>query len=153
MQKVLKHDGFSDLQLYPYQCHICHRAFPRNYSLKRHQLLHAGDKKYVCEICGYEFSHVHNRDRSVSCQWQELYDCTVHFLCYQIFVSKNKTNISSWLLFSWLLVHFIFLKLWIRSRLVMSMFKIGAGMLRLVDITCLKETNMKEPLHFSLTLT
>ncbi|XP_023721528.1 PR domain zinc finger protein 10 isoform X4 [Cryptotermes secundus] len=63
--KKFKSDSDNHNELYPYQCHICHRAFPRNYSLKRHQLLHAGDKKYVCEICGYEFSHVHNRDRHV----------------------------------------------------------------------------------------
>ena len=57
---------FCALQLYPYQCHTCHRAFPRNYSLKRHQLLHASDKKYICETCGHQFSHVHNRDRLVT---------------------------------------------------------------------------------------
>ncbi|XP_069691824.1 uncharacterized protein [Periplaneta americana] len=55
----------SDSELYPYQCHTCQRAFPRNYSLKRHLLLHLGDKKYVCEVCGHQFSHIHNRDRHV----------------------------------------------------------------------------------------
>ncbi|XP_021939683.1 zinc finger protein 716-like [Zootermopsis nevadensis] len=63
--KKFKSDGDKRTELSPYQCHVCHRAFPCNYSLKRHQLLHVGEKKYICEICGHQFCHVHNRDRHV----------------------------------------------------------------------------------------
>ncbi|KAK7788748.1 hypothetical protein R5R35_014436 [Gryllus longicercus] len=57
---------------FPYQCHTCHRAFPRNYNLKRHELLHAKDKKYMCEVCGCQFTHVYNRDRHIRKRHKDL---------------------------------------------------------------------------------
>ncbi|KAG8226515.1 hypothetical protein J437_LFUL006905 [Ladona fulva] len=46
-----------------YRCQTCNRIFPRNYSLKRHLVLHTGEKKYSCNICGLQFSHPYNKDR------------------------------------------------------------------------------------------
>ncbi|XP_071445277.1 PR domain zinc finger protein 10-like isoform X2 [Hetaerina americana] len=46
-----------------YRCQTCNRTFPRNYSLKRHLVLHTGEKKYYCHICGLQFSHPYNKDR------------------------------------------------------------------------------------------
>ncbi|XP_035227691.1 PR domain zinc finger protein 10-like isoform X4 [Stegodyphus dumicola] len=48
-----------------YKCDICHKSFPRNYSLQRHLIMHTGEKKYKCPICDIKFSHVYNRNRHV----------------------------------------------------------------------------------------
>lgn len=48
-----------------FQCEICHKVFPRNYSLQRHLIMHSGEKKYKCPICDMKFSHVYNRNRHV----------------------------------------------------------------------------------------
>ncbi|CAG2105034.1 unnamed protein product, partial [Medioppia subpectinata] len=46
-----------------YQCETCQKIFPRFYSLRRHQIMHSGEKKYKCPVCGMSFSHVYNRNR------------------------------------------------------------------------------------------
>ena len=85
------------LQSYPYQCTTCNRAFPRNYSLKRHLLLHIGDKKYKCDQCGHQFSHIYNRERLVFCsylynmQFSEIQFHGASFI-YQNFFFKFCTN-------------------------------------------------------------
>lgn len=48
-----------------YKCETCGKAFPRFYSLRRHQVMHSGEKKFKCPICGMSFSHVYNRNRHV----------------------------------------------------------------------------------------
>ncbi|XP_054154487.1 PR domain zinc finger protein 10-like [Oppia nitens] len=48
-----------------YQCETCQKVFPRFYSLRRHQIMHSGEKKYKCPICFMSFSHVYNRNRHV----------------------------------------------------------------------------------------
>ncbi|KAJ9585314.1 hypothetical protein L9F63_002899, partial [Diploptera punctata] len=63
--KKYKSDSEKRGESHPYQCHTCHRVFPRNYSLKRHLLLHIAEKKYKCDHCGHQFSHIHNRDRHI----------------------------------------------------------------------------------------
>ncbi|KPM11356.1 SET domain zinc finger protein [Sarcoptes scabiei] len=48
-----------------YQCNICHKIFPRQYSLRRHQVMHSGEKQYKCPICDMAFNHVYNRNRHI----------------------------------------------------------------------------------------
>ena len=48
-----------------HKCDICGKTFPRCYSLRRHQIMHSGEKKYKCPICSMSFSHVYNRNRHV----------------------------------------------------------------------------------------
>lgn len=48
-----------------YQCDKCQRVFPRHYSLRRHQVMHSGEKRYKCPICGMAFNHVYNRNRHI----------------------------------------------------------------------------------------
>ncbi|XP_067009796.2 PR domain zinc finger protein 10 [Anabrus simplex] len=55
--------GLEKNEVRSYQCHTCNRIFPRNYSLKRHLLLHAKDKKFSCDVCGCHFTHIYNRDK------------------------------------------------------------------------------------------
>ncbi|KAI1286331.1 PR domain zinc finger protein 10 [Halotydeus destructor] len=48
-----------------YKCDTCGKSFPRFYSLRRHQVMHSGEKKYKCPVCHMSFSHVYNRNRHV----------------------------------------------------------------------------------------
>ncbi|RWS13906.1 PR domain zinc finger protein 10-like protein [Dinothrombium tinctorium] len=46
-----------------YKCDICQKVFPRPYSLRRHKIMHSGEKKFKCSTCGMCFSDVYNRNR------------------------------------------------------------------------------------------
>lgn len=48
-----------------HKCDTCGKCFPRFYSLRRHQIMHSGEKKFKCPICNMSFSHVYNRNRHV----------------------------------------------------------------------------------------
>ncbi|XP_022242244.1 PR domain zinc finger protein 10-like isoform X2 [Limulus polyphemus] len=48
-----------------FECQLCHKVFPRNYSLQRHMIMHTGEKRFKCPICEMKFSHVYNRNRHV----------------------------------------------------------------------------------------
>ncbi|KAB7507169.1 Zinc finger protein [Armadillidium nasatum] len=39
----------------PYQCGVCGKAFIRNEHLRRHMLIHSGEKPHVCGTCGKAF--------------------------------------------------------------------------------------------------
>ncbi|XP_046388967.1 PR domain zinc finger protein 10-like isoform X2 [Ischnura elegans] len=61
-----------------YKCQTCNRTFPRNYSLKRHLVLHTGEKKYSCNICGLQFSHPYNKDRHFKKHLRKVEDVQVN---------------------------------------------------------------------------
>lgn len=42
----------SDSEIRPHKCHFCSAAFTKSVHLKRHMLLHSGEKKFKCDICG-----------------------------------------------------------------------------------------------------
>ena len=44
-----------------FQCPICHRLLATSTSLKRHNLLHTGEKPYRCSICDKAFTQPHHR--------------------------------------------------------------------------------------------
>lgn len=48
-----------------HKCDTCGKTFPRFYSLRRHMIMHSGEKKFKCPICHMSFSHVYNRNRHV----------------------------------------------------------------------------------------
>ncbi|KAI9510645.1 hypothetical protein F5148DRAFT_976509 [Russula earlei] len=46
-------------------CSMCEKAFDRPSTLKKHMLVHTGEKSHVCEICGRRFSVASNLNRHV----------------------------------------------------------------------------------------
>lgn len=46
-----------------HSCETCGKSFPRFYSLRRHMIMHSGEKKFKCHVCLMSFSHVYNRNR------------------------------------------------------------------------------------------
>ena len=45
-----------------FECGVCHRLLSSNHSLKRHTLLHTGERPFKCSICDKSFVQVHHRD-------------------------------------------------------------------------------------------
>lgn len=41
---------------YRHQCNICEKKFMTNAQLKKHRVIHTGEKPHSCEICGQRFS-------------------------------------------------------------------------------------------------
>ena len=44
----------------PYKCDICHRTFGLEYNMKIHRRVHSGDKPYKCTVCGKSFAQKSN---------------------------------------------------------------------------------------------
>ena len=53
--------SFSLLKQKKYACQECEQRFSRNFSLKRHMIIHAGEKPFKCESCEEAFNNRSNR--------------------------------------------------------------------------------------------
>nr|XP_033497818.1 zinc finger protein 770-like [Epinephelus lanceolatus] len=43
-----------------HQCHLCSKSFPSPSKLKRHYVIHTGQRPFLCTICGKAFSQSHH---------------------------------------------------------------------------------------------
>lgn len=48
---------------YSHICEICGKAFSKKDHVRRHKLVHTGERPYICEICGTTFSHKSHLNR------------------------------------------------------------------------------------------
>ena len=44
-----------------YECSVCHRLLSSNASLKRHYMLHTGERPFKCSLCDKSFTQPHHR--------------------------------------------------------------------------------------------
>lgn len=59
-----------------FPCPECGKLFGRVSHVRRHQLLHTGDKPFECDVCGDRFTRTENRDRHMSMHTkQRPYNC------------------------------------------------------------------------------
>ncbi|CAG9328280.1 unnamed protein product [Blepharisma stoltei] len=74
-----------DMSIRNYQCKICKRAFKDNSKLRRHQLVHTGERPFHCPYCEKSFSvdfnlkthiRVHTGEKPYKCPYP---GCTKSF--------------------------------------------------------------------------
>ncbi len=41
-----------------YECHLCFKTVATSYNLKRHMMIHSGERPYCCDICDKRFRFV-----------------------------------------------------------------------------------------------
>ncbi|KAK0440735.1 hypothetical protein ARMSODRAFT_962256 [Armillaria solidipes] len=58
-------DGPHDGRERKHACTMCHKRFDRPSTLKKHLLVHTGEKAYQCETCGRRFGVASNLNRHV----------------------------------------------------------------------------------------
>lgn len=68
----------------------CGKIFENTSMLKRHMIIHIGEKNYSCQICGYKSFWKDNFDRHVKTQHKEN---TIHLASYA--ATKHKENSSN----------------------------------------------------------
>ncbi|XP_048003356.1 zinc finger protein 732-like [Leguminivora glycinivorella] len=69
-----------------FSCEICNKQFMHNHHLKRHKLLHTGEKPYECETCGKQFSVKFNLDTHMQTHVKGTYSCDV---CSKTYATKE----------------------------------------------------------------
>ncbi|KAJ6646662.1 Helicase required for RNAi-mediated heterochromatin assembly 1, partial [Pseudolycoriella hygida] len=43
-----------------YECHLCFKTVATSYNLKRHMMIHSGERPYCCDICGNKRAYICN---------------------------------------------------------------------------------------------
>ncbi|XP_066993631.2 zinc finger protein 660 isoform X1 [Anabrus simplex] len=52
---AVKSKSIDEVEDLPYLCTICSKSFPKRDNLRKHQIVHRGEKPYLCEECGKSF--------------------------------------------------------------------------------------------------
>ncbi|XP_013890050.1 zinc finger protein 708 [Austrofundulus limnaeus] len=77
----------------PFSCGSCHKSFDSAASLKKHELIHTGDRKHTCSQCGRSFFYkatyqyhlrIHSGERPFACDV-----CGERFIIRQALVSHS----------------------------------------------------------------
>ena len=77
-------------KLNKYQCQTCYKIFSKKSNLKRHKLIHYGDKDHQCDICKKKFNRKDNLKRHFAVHsGEKKYQCT---LCHKRFNDKSNLN-------------------------------------------------------------
>ncbi|KAL5254542.1 hypothetical protein ACHWQZ_G014103 [Mnemiopsis leidyi] len=67
-----------DRSNYKHPCTVCKKRFQNQSSLKRHMIVHTGERKYECEVCHKRFGRSHHLKRHVKIHEMEAANYTQH---------------------------------------------------------------------------
>ena len=82
-----------------HQCHLCGKLFKTPSHLKRHRLIHTGERPYQCDICGKSFNQlahlsdhkrIHTRENPHLCK-----KCGISFTCLSYLKRHNCVSLSN----------------------------------------------------------